>query len=107
MCMRRAACNPSLDSCPRLRSLYIECVDGSGTLEWNTVSNTLVAFHQDTVGQATASPANDRIFVVDGDESIVHVLVPGCEPQCCSCPACLDATEAAVCCVCSDALFCS
>ena len=63
-------------------SLFIECVDQSGTLEWNSVSDTLVAFHTSSPGQVTASPANDRVFVVDADNSTVNVFTPTGAPPC-------------------------
>ena len=69
-----------------LCSVFIECVDGTGTIEWNAVSNTLVAFHANAVGQITMSPANDRAFVVDGDSSIVNVLLPTSERPASLCP---------------------
>ena len=62
-----------------LRSAYIECVDETGVLEWNTASNTLVAFHQNVSGIMQMSPNNDHAFVIDADAGLVNVLTPNGE----------------------------
>ena len=59
-----------------MRSAYIECVDGTGVLEWSTATNTLVAFHQNISGILEMSPNNDHAFVIDGPSGLVNVLTP-------------------------------
>lgn len=60
-------------------SLYIECVDHTGTLEWNTVNDTLVKLHQTVIGPPTGAPADDMIFVVNTDNSLAVLVQPGRE----------------------------
>lgn len=59
-----------------LCSAYIECVDETGVLEWNTADNTLVAFHQNISGILEMSPNNDHAFVINGGDGVVNVLTP-------------------------------
>jgi hypothetical protein len=59
-------------------SVYAECVDGAGTLEWNTKSDTFVAL-LDVVGTLYNAPAGDQIYVTNTDNSTAAVLRPGGE----------------------------
>lgn len=59
------------------KHLYIECVDHTGTLEWNTVNDTLVKLHQTVIGPPTGAPADDMIFVVNTDNSLAVLVQPG------------------------------
>ena len=60
-------------------SVYAECID-QGILEFDVVSDRVVAYHTNFSGTVTVSPANDRVFVVDGSTSTVNILVPGGMP---------------------------
>lgn len=57
-------------------SLFIECADGAGVLEWNTANDSYVALH-DIVGVVTGAPADDIIFVGNNGESSATMLKPG------------------------------
>lgn len=57
-------------------SLYAECVDGAGTIEWNTVNDSFVAL-QPPVGTLYNAPVGDNIFVTNTDNSTSAVLNPG------------------------------
>ena len=57
-------------------SFYAECVDGAGTVEWNTKNDTFVAL-LDVVGTLYNAPAGDMIFVTNTDNSTSAVLHPG------------------------------
>jgi hypothetical protein len=59
------------------KHLYIECVDGSGTLEWNTANDTLVTLHDSVVGVVTGAPADDMIFVGNSGDSAAVMVQPG------------------------------
>ena len=59
-----------------LCSLYLECADGAGILEWNTANDTLVKLHN-IVGVVTGAPADDVIFVGNNEESSATLLKPG------------------------------
>ncbi|DBA84774.1 hypothetical protein WJX77_006512 [Trebouxia sp. C0004] len=56
--------------------LYAECVDGVGTIEWNTANDSFVAL-QPHVGTLYNAPAGDNIFVTNTDNSTSAVLKPG------------------------------
>jgi len=58
-------------------SLYIECADGTGTLEWNTANDTLVKFHDTLIGVVTGAPADDMIFVGNQGKSLAVLVQPG------------------------------
>jgi hypothetical protein len=66
--------SPHLNVC----SLLIECVDGTGTLEWNTVNDTLVKMHT-IVGVVTGAPADDMIFIGNSGNSVAVMVKPGGE----------------------------
>ena len=57
-------------------SLFIECVDGTGTMEWNTVNDTLVRWHTNAIGAITGAPADDMVFVSDSGNSSVTMIKP-------------------------------
>jgi len=57
--------------------LYVECADGTGTLEWNTANDTLVKFHNTLIGVVTGAPADDMIFVGNQGESLAVLVQPG------------------------------
>ena len=57
-------------------SVYAECSDNLGILEWNSVTNTLVHFFPNQTGYLSAAPADDKIFVLDYDTPTVNVLEP-------------------------------
>ena len=59
-----------------LRSVYAECSDNLGILEWDSITNTLVQFFGDQTGYLSAAPADDKILVLDYDAPIVNVLQP-------------------------------
>ena len=58
------------------RSVYAECSDNLGILEWDSVSNTLVQFFPNQTGYLSAAPADDKILVLDYDTPTVNVLQP-------------------------------
>jgi hypothetical protein len=60
-------------------SIFIECVDGSGILEWNTANDTLVKMHTTFNGVVTGAPADDMIFVGNEANSLAVMLQPGGE----------------------------
>ena len=67
------------ESCTKLVamcSLFIECVDGAGVLEWNTANDSYVALHNIT-GVVTGAPADDMIFVGNNADSRATMLKPG------------------------------
>ncbi len=59
-----------------LRSVYAECSDNLGILEWDSITNTLVQFFGDQTGYLSAAPADDKILVLDYDTPTVNVLQP-------------------------------
>lgn len=59
-------------------SLFIECVDGAGVLEWNTANDTYIALHNIT-GVVTGAPADDMIFVGNNAGSSATMIKPGGE----------------------------
>ncbi len=59
-------------------SLFIECVDGSGVVEWNTANDSYVALHN-IPGVVTGSPADDMIFVGNNGDSLATMIKPGGE----------------------------
>lgn len=61
-----------------LRSIYVECVNGAGTIEWYTLNDTFVTFHP-YVGTLYNAPAGDLIFVTNTDNSTSAALHPGGE----------------------------
>ncbi|DBA92352.1 hypothetical protein WJX77_003824 [Trebouxia sp. C0004] len=56
--------------------IYVECVDGAGTIEWNTLNDTFVTL-QPYVGTLYNAPAGDLIFVTNTDNSTSAALHPG------------------------------
>ena len=54
-------------------------MDATGVLEWNTDTNTLVAFHANVSGGIEMSPSNDHAFVIDATDGVVNVLTPAGE----------------------------
>ena len=59
-----------------IRSVYAECADGKGVLEWDSVNNTLVHFFPNQTGYLSAAPADDKILVLFYNTPIVSVLEP-------------------------------
>ena len=57
-------------------SVYAECADGLGVLEWDLVTNTLVQFFPNQTGYLSAAPADDKILVLFYDTPTVSVLQP-------------------------------
>ena len=57
-------------------SLYIECVDGAGVLEWNTANDTFVHLHTTLPGVVTGAPADDIIFVGNKEGSNATMVKP-------------------------------
>ena len=57
-------------------SVYAECSDNLGILEWDSLSNTLVQFFPNQTGYLSAAPADDKILVLDYDTPTVNVLQP-------------------------------
>lgn len=62
------------------KHLLIECVDGSGVLEWNTANDSYVALHNIT-GVVTGAPADDMIFVGSNTDSRATMIKPGANGQ--------------------------
>ena len=60
-------------------SIYVECVDGTGILEWDTVAERLVKFMANETGYISVYPASDKIIVIDYDMPTVNVLRPQSE----------------------------
>ena len=58
------------------RSVYAECADGKGVLEWDSVNNTLVHFFPNQTGYLSAAPADDKILVLFYDTPIISILEP-------------------------------
>ncbi len=46
-----------------------------GVLEWNTVSNTFVAFFSNITGYVSAAPGDDEVLVL-GYDSNINILKP-------------------------------
>jgi hypothetical protein len=63
------------------KHIFIECVDGSGILEWNTANDTLVKMHTTFNGVVTGAPADDMIFVGNEANSLAVMLQPGVNGQ--------------------------
>ena len=57
-------------------SLFLECTDGSGILEWDTKEDRMVTVHESLVGTVSGPPTGDRIIVTDYSNSTAAVIVP-------------------------------
>jgi len=60
-------------------SVYFECSDGGGVLEWNAVNDTFVHQHSNK-GTIFGTPRDDRIFVTNSANSSSTILIPGGAP---------------------------
>ncbi|BDA42283.1 hypothetical protein COCOBI_03-1700 [Coccomyxa sp. Obi] len=54
---------------------FFECADNMGVFEWNTVSNTFVAFFSNITGYVSAAPGDDEVLVI-GYDSNINILKP-------------------------------
>lgn len=57
-------------------SLFLECADSSGILEWDTKEDRIVTVHESLVGTVSGPPTGDRIIVTDYSNSTAIVIVP-------------------------------
>ena len=55
-------------------SVFMECADKSGVLEWDTESDRIVTLHENIVGTISGPPSGDRIIVTNYDNSSATVL---------------------------------
>lgn len=59
-------------------SIYVECADNTGVIEWDTVRNAFVAFFSNQTGYVSVAPGDDKVLVL-GYDNIVNVLAPTSE----------------------------
>ena len=58
-------------------SIFLECADKAGVLEWDAQSDKFVTLHEGVVGTVSGPPTGDRVLVTNYDNSSAAIFATG------------------------------